>query len=63
MFLKPAVNVADQFFGISVSAKTKNPNVGEATINFLKSISEGGGGGKMLSLTDMHGKGLRSKDM
>ena len=58
-FLKPAVNVAALFIGMVVSAKTKNPKVGQATTNILRSIS----GGKVLSLTDMHGKGLRLKVM
>ena len=56
-FLKPAVNVAAPFIGMTVSAKTKNPKVGQATTNILKSIS----GGKILSLTDMHGRGLGLK--
>ena len=58
-FLKPAVNVAALFIGMAVSAKTKNPKVGAATTNILKSIS----GGKILSLTDMHGHELRLKVM
>ena len=58
-FLKPAANVAAPFIGMAVSAKTKNPKVGQATTNILKSIS----GGKILSLTDMHGRGLRLKVM
>ena len=59
-FLKPAVNVAAPFIGMAVSAKTKNPKVGQATTNILKSIS----GGKILSLTDMHsGAGLRLRVM
>ena len=59
-FLKPAVNVAAPFIGMAVSAKTKNPKVGAATTNILKSIS----GGKILSLTDMHsGAGLRLRVM
>ena len=56
-FLKPADNVAAPFIGMAVSAKTKNPKVGQATTNILKSIS----GGKILSLTDMHGNCLRLK--
>ena len=56
-FLKLAVNVAAPFIGMAVSAKTKNPEVGAATTNILKSIS----GGRVLSLTDMHGNGLRLK--
>ena len=58
-FLKPAVNVAAPFIGMAVSAKTKNPKVGQATRNILKSISVG----KILSLTDMHGNGLRLRVM
>ena len=58
-FLKPAVNVAAPFIGMAVGAKTKNPKVAAATTNILKSIS----GGRVLSLTDMHGNGLRLKVM
>ena len=58
-FLKPAVNVAALFIGMAVSAESKNPEVGQATTNILTSIS----GGKILSLTDMHGSGLRLKVM
>ena len=58
-FLKRAVNVAAPFTGMTVSAKTKNPKVGQATTNILKSIS----GGRILSLTDMHGRELRLKVM
>ena len=56
-FLKPAVNVAAPFIGMPVSAKTKNPKIGQATTNILKSIS----GGTVLHVTDLHGNGLRSK--
>ena len=35
---------------MAVGAKTKNPKVGQATTNILKSIS----GGKVLSLTDQY---------
>ena len=59
-FLKPAINATAPFIGMAVSAKTKNPKVGAATTNILKSIS----GGKVLSLTDMHsGAGLRLRVM
>ena len=44
---------------MAVSAKTKNPKVGQATANILKSVS----GDKILSLTDLHGNGLRLKIM
>ena len=57
--LKPAVNVAAPFIGLAVGAKTKNPKVAAATTIILKSIS----GGKIFSLTDMHGHGLRLKVM
>ena len=56
-FLKPAVNVAATFIGMAVGAKTKNPKVAAATTIILKSIS----GGKILSLTNIHGNGLRLK--
>ena len=59
IYLKPAVNVAAPFIGMAVGAKTKNPKVGQATTNILKSIS----GGKFLSLTAMHGRGLTLKVM
>ena len=58
-FLKRAINATAPFIGMSVTAKTKNPKVGQATTNILKSIS----GGKILSLTDIHGNGLRLKVM
>ena len=58
-FLKPAINATAPFIGMAVTAKTKNPKIGQATTNILKSIS----GGKILSLTDMHGRGLRLKVM
>ena len=58
-FLIPAINATAPFIGMAVSAKTKNPKVGAATTNILKSIS----GGKILSLTDIHGNGLRLKVM
>ena len=59
-FLKPAINATAPFIGKAVSAKTKNPRVGQATTNILKLIS----GSKILSLTDMHsGAGLRLKVM
>ena len=56
-FLKPASNATAPFIGMAVSAKTKSPKVGQATANILKSIS----GGKISSLTDIHGNSLRLK--
>ena len=58
-FLKPAVNATAPFIGMAVGAKTKSPKIAAATTNILKSIS----GGKILSLTDMHGNGLRLRVM
>ena len=58
-FLKPAIIATAPFIGMAVSARTKNPKVGQATTNILKSIC----GGKILSLTDIHGNGLRLKLM
>ena len=49
-FLKPAVNTMAPVISMAV---------GQATTNILKSIS----GCKFLSLTDMHGNGLRLKVM
>ena len=51
--------MASPYIGKAVSAKTKNPKVGQATANILKTLT----GGKILSLTDMHGRGLRLKVM
>ena len=58
-FLKPASNLRAPFIGMAVTAKAKNPKVGQATTNILRSIS----GDKILSLTDMHGRGLILKVM
>ena len=54
-FLKPAINSTAPFIGMAVSAKTKNPKVGQTSTNIIKSIS----GGNFLRLIDMHGRGLR----
>ena len=55
-FLRPAINATALFIEMAVSAKMKNPKVGQTTTNILKSMS----GGKILSSTDMHsGIGLR----
>ena len=59
-FLRPALIIASPYIGMALSEKTKNPKIGQATINILKSLS----GGKILSLTDMHsGAGLRLRVM
>ena len=49
-FLKPAINATASFIGMAVSAKTKNPKIGQATTNILKSIS---GGNFLSSQTSM----------
>ena len=56
-YLKPALNLASPYIGMAVSAKTKNPKVRQATTNISKSLT----GGKILSLTDMLGRGLKFK--
>ena len=58
-FLKPTINTLAPVIGMAVGAKSKNAKVGAATTNILKSLT----GGKVLSLTDMHGRGLRLKVM
>ena len=58
-FLQPALNIASPYIGMVVSARTKTSQTGKATSDILKSIS----GGKILSPTDMHGHGLRLKEM
>ena len=58
-FLKPVINTTAPFIGMAISAKIKNPKIGQATTNISKSLT----GGKVLSLTDMHGRGLRLKLM
>ena len=57
--LEPAVNLAALFKGMAAGAKTENPKVAQATTNFSESISQG----EVLSLTDMHGNGLRLRVM
>ena len=56
-FLRPAVNTLAPGFGVAAAAKSKYPQVGQATANILKSIS----GRKLLNLTDTDGDVLRLK--
>ena len=58
-FLKPTINTLAPVKGMAVGVKSKNSKVGAATTNILKSLTAG----KILSLTDMHGRGLRLKVM
>ena len=56
-FLKPTINTLAPVIGMAAGAKSKNKQIGAATTNILKSLT----GGNILSLTDMHGRGLRLK--
>ena len=58
-FLNPVVNAAAPFVGMAVGATTINTQVAQATTKNLKSTS----GGKVLSLTGVHGNGLRLRVM
>ena len=58
-FIKPGLKIATPLISAAVAAKTKNPQSAQVTNSILKSLT----GGKILSLTDMHGKGLRLKVM
>ena len=58
-FLKIALKIATPFFSAGVAAKTKKPQSAQITSNILKSLR----GGKIFSLTDMHGRGSRLKVM
>ena len=56
-FLKSALNIGSAYSGMAVSARTKNPQNVKATSDNIKNKP----GGKISSLTDMHGNGLRIK--
>ena len=58
-FLKPSLKMATPLISAAVAAKTKNPQSAQVTNIILKSLT----GGKILSLTDIHGNGLRLKVM
>ena len=58
-FLKPALKIATPIRSSGVAMKTKNPQSSQVTSNILKSLT----GGEILSLTNMHGRGLRLKVM
>ena len=58
-FIKPSLAMATPLISAAVAAKTKNPQSAQITNNMLKSLTRA----KILSLTDMHGRGLRSKVM
>ena len=58
-FLKPALKIATPIISAGVAMKTKNPQSTQVTSNILKSLT----GAKILSLTNMHGRGIRLKVM
>ena len=58
-FLKPGLKISTPLISAAVAAKTKNPQSAQVANSILKSLT----GGKILSLTDMHGRGLRLRVM
>ena len=58
-FIKPGLKMATPLISAAVAAKTKNPQSAQVTNSILKSLT----GGKILSLTDIHGNSLRLKVM
>ena len=54
-FIKPGLKMATPIISAAVAAKTKNSQSAQVTNNILKPLTRG----KILSLTDMHGQGLR----
>ena len=55
MFIKLGLKIATPLISAAVAAKTTNPQSAQVTNSILKSLTCG----KNLSLTDMHGRGLR----
>ena len=51
--------MAKPLISAAVAANIKNPQSTQITNNLMKSLT----GGEILSLTDMHGRGLRLKVM
>ena len=58
-FIKPGLKMATPLISDAVAAKMKNPQSAQVTKSILKTLT----GGKILSLTHMHGNGLRLKVM
>ena len=58
-FIKPGLKMATPLISAAVAAKTKKLQSAQVANSILKSLA----GGKILSLTDMHGHGLRLKVM
>ena len=58
-FIKPGLKMATPLLSATIAAKTKNPQSTQVANSILKSLT----GGKILSLTDIHGNGIRLKVM
>ena len=58
-FIKPGLKMATPLISAAVASKTKNPQSAQVTNSILKSLT----GGKILSLTDLHGNGFCLKVM
>ena len=58
-FIEPGLKTATPLISAAVAAKTKNPQSAQITNYISKSLP----GGKILLLTDMHGRGLRIEGM
>ena len=58
-FIKPSLKMATPLISAANAAKTKNLQSTQITNKILKSLT----GGKIISLTDKHGRGLRLKVM
>ena len=56
-YIRPGLKMATPLISAAVAAKTKNPQSAQVTNSILKALTDG----KILSLTDMHGNGLRLK--
>ena len=59
VILNQVLKMVTPLISAAVAAKAKSPQSAQITSNILKSVS----GGKILSLTDMHGPGMRLKVM
>ena len=58
-FIQPGLKMATTLMSAAVAAKTKNLQSAQLTNNILKPLK----GAKTLSITNMHGRGLRLKVM
>ena len=58
-FIKPGLKMSTPLISAAVAAKTNNPQSAQVTNSVSKSLT----GGKILNLTDLHGRGLGLKVM